>query len=259
MIPKTIHYCWFGQAPLPDEYIAYINSWKKMCPECEIIEWNESNFDINQNMYCREAYKQKKWAFVSDYARLKIIYDHGGIYLDTDVEVIKSLDALIKDGNGFIGFQNEEEVNTGLGFAAPKGNACVKKMLEMYSRRHFVSKSGEFDLTPCPVSNTVALKELGLKTGKACYVKQRLNGITVYPPEFFNPISPETMKMTKTSRTYTIHHYSGSWTTSKKRKLKFIFGKYFGSLLEKRAIIISRIEIKKFEQRISRRSRGNKK
>ena len=94
MIPKMIHYCWFGGNPLPDEVKKYMETWKKYCPDYEIKEWNERNFDVNQNQYCSEAYEAKKWAFVSDYARLKILYEHGGIYMDTDVEVCKPLDHL---------------------------------------------------------------------------------------------------------------------------------------------------------------------
>ena len=134
MIEKKIHYCWFGGNPLPELALKCIESWKKCCPDYEIIEWNGSNFDVTQNQYCREAYEAKKWAFVSDYARLKIIYDHGGIYLDTDVELLKPLTPFIQDGYGFIGFQNEEQVNTGLGFAAPQANCCVKQMLDAYTK-----------------------------------------------------------------------------------------------------------------------------
>lgn len=92
MIPKVIHYCWFGCKPLPEDVKRYIKTWKKYCPDYEIKEWNESNFDVKQNQYCREAYEAKKWAFVSDYVRLKVLYDYGGVYMDTDVEVCKPLD-----------------------------------------------------------------------------------------------------------------------------------------------------------------------
>ena len=106
MIPKIIHYCWFGGNPLPEQYKKYMESWKEYCPDYEIVEWNENNFDVTKNQYCYEAYRASKWAFVSDYARLKIIYENGGIYLDTDVELIKDVTPLVADGVGFIGFQN---------------------------------------------------------------------------------------------------------------------------------------------------------
>lgn len=111
MIPKIIHYCWFGGKPLPDEVKYYISTWQKYCPDYEIKEWNESNFDVNQNQYCREAYETKKWAFVSDYARLKILYEYGGIYMDTDVEVCKPLDHLASYGF-WSGFESESQIQT---------------------------------------------------------------------------------------------------------------------------------------------------
>ena len=116
MIPKVIHYCWFGRNELPEKHKEYIATWKKYCPDYEIVEWNEDNFDVSCNQYCAEAYSAKKWAFVSDYARLKIIYDNGGIYFDTDVEVIKNMSPLVFNDIGFLGFQNSMEITTGLGF-----------------------------------------------------------------------------------------------------------------------------------------------
>ena len=113
MIPKKIHYCWFGKNPLPEQTKQYIETWKKYCHDYEIIEWNEDNFDINQNQYCKEAYEAKKWAFVSDYVRLKVLYDNGGIYMDTDIEVIKPLDDLLQY-NWFAGFEAEDRIQTGV-------------------------------------------------------------------------------------------------------------------------------------------------
>lgn len=211
MIPRIIHYCWFGCNPLPNEYIQYMDTWRKYCPDYEIRRWDESNFDINQNQYCREAYQNKKWAFVSDYARLKIIYENGGIYLDTDVEVLRDLTVLISSGVGFIGFQNSEEINTGLGFAAEKHNPCVKTMLDIYEKRKFII-GGKLNLNPCPAANTVGLIKCGLKTGrKNTKQVQYLDGINVYPIEYFNPCNTDDRKVTITENTFTYHHYSGSW------------------------------------------------
>lgn len=106
-IPKKIHYCWFGRNPLTESAKKCIESWKKYCPEYEIIEWNENNFDLTENRYAREAYEQKKWAFVSDYARLKIVYEQGGIYMDVDVELIKPLDELT-ELDGYMGFEKRD-------------------------------------------------------------------------------------------------------------------------------------------------------
>ena len=149
MIPKVIHYCWFGKKELPTQYKEYMKSWKKYCPDFHIVQWNEDNFDINSNQYCRQAYDSKQWAFVSDFARLKIIYENGGIYLDTDVELVKTIDDLLTN-KAFIGFQNAYEVNTGLGFGAEQHNEAVKEMLSLYEHRKFISINGEYNKIPCP-------------------------------------------------------------------------------------------------------------
>ena len=131
-IPKVIHYCWFGKGEMPKLAKKCIKSWKKYCPDYEIICHNEDNFDCFQNRYMSEAYQAKKWAFVSDYARLKIIYDNGGIYLDTDVEIIKPIDDLLRN-KGFMGFDEKGIVATGLGFGAEKGNEIIGEFLKDYN------------------------------------------------------------------------------------------------------------------------------
>lgn len=132
MIPKKIHYCWFGMGEKPELAKKCIQSWKKYCPDYEIIEWNEDNFDIDQYPYLRWCYDNKKWAFLSDFARLLVVYQNGGIYFDTDVELIKTPDELL-GCNAFFGFENDKNIATGLGFRAsapnpnpvlPKGRPC---------------------------------------------------------------------------------------------------------------------------------------
>ena len=140
-IPKVIHYCWFGGNEMPAAYKKYMESWKRYCPDYEIKLWNEQNFDFSDNLYARQAYEQKKWAFVSDYARLKIIYEFGGIYLDTDVEIIRPLDDLL-ELKGFLGFQDNKEIATGLGFGAEKGNPVIKAMLADYADAAFILPDG---------------------------------------------------------------------------------------------------------------------
>ena len=152
-IPKIIHYCWFGRGKLPKLAEKCIESWKKYCPQYKIVCWNEDNFDINQNKYAKEAYEAGKWAFVSDYVRLKVLYDEGGIYLDTDVELIKPLDKLIEDG-GFMGFDDNGVISTGLGFACEKGNKLIEALLADYDGISFICNDGAYDLTPCPDRNT---------------------------------------------------------------------------------------------------------
>ena len=215
MIPKKIHYCWFGENPLPNYAKKCIESWGRHCPDYEIIQWKETNFDVTQNQYCLEAYRAKKWAFVSDYARLKIIYENGGVYLDTDVELLKDITPLISDGVGFIGFQNLIEVNTGLGFAAEPHNEAVKAMLNVYEKYH------SFNAIPCPVANTLALIECGLKVNQPWCI-QTLDGIKVYPVEYFNPFSFDTQKLKITANTYTIHHYASTWVDNNQKLRKTI-------------------------------------
>ena len=145
-IPKVIHYCWFGKNLLPEAALKCIESWKRFFPDYEIIEWNEDNFDINACDYTKEAYQAKKWAFVSDYARYKIIYENGGVYFDTDVEVIKSFDDILVKG-AFMGIEADYKstVNTGLGIAAEKEHPLYREMLDYYEKEHFINEDGNLN------------------------------------------------------------------------------------------------------------------
>ena len=149
MIPKKIHYCWFGRGELSAKAQKCIKSWKKYCPDYEIIEWNEGNFDVNQNAYTKKVYNEMKFAFLSDYARLKIVYEQGGIYLDLDVEIIKPFDDLL-DNKAFFGFENNDYVASGLGFGGEKGSTAVKSMLDEYDQL----LDGTKDVIGCPALNT---------------------------------------------------------------------------------------------------------
>lgn len=220
MIPKVIHYCWFGNNPLPDIAIRCIESWKRLCPHYEIRLWSEDNFDLNSCPYILEAYEERRWAFVSDYARLKIIYESGGIYLDTDVEVLHSFDNLLshpcflgteigKNGGGL--------VNTGLGFGAEKKNRIVKAMLEQYEGIHFRGANGVCDATPCPERNTAPLVELGFKYSRNTVWKT--DDVVVYPPEYFSPMNYLTGEARITENSYSIHHYSALWISDKDRDM----------------------------------------
>jgi Glycosyltransferase sugar-binding region containing DXD motif len=207
VIPKIIHYCWFGDNPLSESALKCIESWKKFCPDYKIIQWNEKNYDVTKNKYMYEAYQNKKYGFVPDYARLDIIYTHGGIYLDTDVEVLKSFDDLIKL-NGFCGVeQNSKYVALGLGFGGTKGNKTIKCMLDAYNGMSFI-KNGEPDLTPAPKINTRALHSIGYKFKESIFSCGELK---VFPSEYFCPQDFETGTLTITPNTYTIHHYDSSW------------------------------------------------
>ena len=208
-IPKVIHYFWFGHNKKPKLIKKCIKSWKKMCPDYKIIEWNEENFDVNMIPYTQEAYAHKKWSFVSDYARLWVIYNYGGFYLDTDVELIKSLDPL-RNEKVFFSSEDNNYVNTGLGFGAVKGCAVVGKLADDYKHRHFINKDGELSLTPCPIIQTDYFKK-NLPSFSISDKVASFDGITFYPRDFFCPIDPSTNMINVTENTIGIHHFAASW------------------------------------------------
>ena len=262
-IPKVIHYCWFGGNPFPPLALKCIESWKKYCPDYVIKEWNENNFDINFNAYTEEAYDAQKWAFVSDVARLYSVYTDGGVYLDTDVEIIKPIDEIL--GNSmFVGFETDKEIliNTGLGFGAEKNFHIVKKMLDIYDNISFIKPDGTFDLTPCPMYNTEIIKNEGFIINNT---KQTINNVTVYPTEYFCPKAIRTNKLKISKNTYTIHHYASSWWSDeihqgyrRKQRYEKIFGQKIGSYMysadyiyQKRGIrgVLTKIKEKMIGQR----------
>ena len=209
MIPKKIHYCWFGRGEKSKLAKKCIASWKKYMPDYEIIEWNEDNFDVNMNEYTKMCYEQKKYAFLTDYLRLLIIKQYGGIYFDTDVEAVKSFDDLLKH-KAFLGFETDEYVNTGEGFGAEPGNKIVEQMIKEYEQL----LDGKHGTVGCPILNTRALVKYGLKCNGTM---QKLSEAVVYPDVFFNPRSSVTGKLSKTDNTYSIHWYSASWMPWYKR------------------------------------------
>lgn len=215
MIPKVIHYCWFGRNPLPDYAKKYIASWRKYLPGYEIKEWNEDNFDVNIIPYTREAYKAKKYAFVSDYARFWILYHYGGVYFDTDVEVIKNMDDIILNGP-FMGIENlatedkYETVGAGLGLGAEKGMEFYKRVLDNYAGYHFIMPDGSLNLRTVVQYVTVELARCGLKRSNAL---QQCAGIYIYPKDYFNPKGGDVMRITQNTRT--IHQYSSSWVSGR--------------------------------------------
>lgn len=209
MIEKKIHYCWFGRGKLPKKAKRCIASWKKYCSDYEIIEWNEDNFDINMNPYTKMCYEQKKYAFLTDYVRLVVIEKHGGIYFDTDVEVIRSFDDLL-DCNAFFGFENNEYIATGLGFGSEASNYVVRQMILEYEQL----LDGKHDFIPCPKLNTDALLKLGLRQNGE---KQNIFGVNIYPIDYFNPLNNNTGVLNITENTYSIHRYSMSWLTPTRR------------------------------------------
>ncbi len=220
MIPRVIHYCWFGRNPKPKSVERCIDSWKRKCPDYQIVEWNEDNFDIDDSCnFVRQAYHNKKWAFVSDYARLQVVYDQGGVYLDTDVELLKSLDDLISSGLGFMGFEKPDAVASGLGFAAEKGDYIIKEMLDYYSALSFDAENPA--QVKCPIINTLVLKRHGLELNNQL---QLVGNLQILPDDYLCPENMYSGKKHYTENTVSVHHYDASWMS-------------FGSALRQRAII----------------------
>lgn len=222
MIPRVINYCWFGDKPLPPDAKKCIKTWKKNCPGFEIIEWNENNFDVNCHPFVKAAYAAKAWAFVTDYARLKIIYENGGIYLDTDVRVIKNFSSLLNYPAFFGAEQLEYFVATGLGFGAEKGNSMVEALLRSYDDISFDATN--LRNISCPRLNTVTFIKYDYKQIDEC---QNLESAVIFPPRFFDPVAPGSDKNLICKDTYSIHMYNASWTTDKnnwKRKMRKIIG-----------------------------------
>lgn len=232
MIPKIIHYCWFGKNPLPKLAEKCIASWKKYCPDYQIIEWNEDNFNVNIITYTKEAYQIQKYAFVSDFARFYILYNYGGIYMDTDVEVLKPLDSFLKN-TMFAGFEKDQDIAPGLIFASIKGTEIAKRILDSYQNRIFIKPDGTFNLETVVKYTTDVLLQFGfIPNGKL----QTIGDLTLYPQRYFCPLDHQTGKLNITPDTYTIHHYAASWhSTSDKLKkhLKRIFGTKFLIILSK--------------------------
>ena len=213
MIPKVIHYCWFGGNPIPERDRSYIEGWKKKCPDYEIVEWNEGNYDVSKNKYMEQAYEEKKWGFVSDYARLYALYNYGGIYLDTDVEVVKSFDSVLNN-IAFIGVESKYSLCTAT-LGAEKNSTFIKDIIESYNGEHFIV-NGKVNKKP----NSQRVYELLTNKYGYEYVEdtiQNLDKCRVYPSEYFSPINCYTYKEKITDNTISIHRYAGTWKDKKEK------------------------------------------
>ncbi len=222
-IPKIIHYCWFGGKPLTPLAEKCIASWQRVMPGYEIKRWDESNYDFQKNEFMANAYQQKKWGFVTDYARLDIIYNYGGIYFDTDVEVLKPFDEFLKYP-AFCGFESEHFIAWGLGFGAKKGSRIIKELMRTYENMDFkisdnilkqaslytkmkANKWQKEGQVPCPILQTQILIKYGLKQNNT---HQSLDGMKVFPSSYFAPKNNANLPV-KTANAYSVHWYAASW------------------------------------------------
>lgn len=230
MIQKKIHYCWFGRNPKSGLIRQCMESWKKYCPDYEIVEWNEDTFDVSIVRFTAEAYEKKKWAFVSDYVRLYALYHVGGIYLDTDNELLKPMDRFLKN-HVFTGFESKDSPITAV-IGAEKGNKIIKKLLDAYDDRSFLSRdSGGKSLAL--QTNTIEISEYFRKLGiKSNGKLQHAHGLTVYPAIVFCPNNLSRVWNKPSSRSYAIHHFDQSWKeeTITNRDLKHRLRRYLVGL-----------------------------
>lgn len=243
-IPKKIHYCWFGGKQIPLHLRRYMDTWKEKCPEYEIIRWDESNYDVTQNRYMREAYACGKWGFVPDYARLDIIYREGGIYLDTDIELFSSLDRLLCD-DMFCCAVNSISIAFGLGFGAVKGHPLIKRLRDYYDGWSFYNDDGSMNLMPCYVYQNPVLKEYGFQIKNEF---QRIGGAVLYPSEVAAPTGTRGLQDNFTNNTIMDHHSELSWVSEEERKNMRDFNQYIGDrkLLPGGGIYLLKLTISQF-------------
>lgn len=231
MIPKIIHYCWFGNKPIPEKELKCIESWNIFFPNFKIIKWNEETFDLNSSAFCKQAYDMKQYAFVSDYVRTKVLYEYGGLYFDTDYEVIKPIDAFINGNNNVLGWENR--LNIGTAFMAFEAKHIVmKRFLEYYDSHSFVDKKGRMDNT----ANVSILTDILIADGAKCdRTLQKIKDLIIYPREYFYPKRLGENQFRLSDDSYGIHHYSMSWLTDrqKRRGNNVIWVKVMRPLLKK--------------------------
>ncbi|MBT2642202.1 glycosyl transferase [Bacillus sp. ISL-41] len=227
MIRKVIHYCWFGKGEHSELITRCISSWKKFCPDYEIIEWNETNFDINSTIWTKEAYEKKKYAFVSDYVRLYALYNYGGVYLDTDVELFKNIDVFLGH-KAFSGFENDKYVNTGIMGSVTK-HPVIKTFLQYYDNRHFINENGGINDDPNVRFITRILKSYGLLNNDSL---QNVNGMHIYPKTYFCPIDANGNR-DFSNLTHCVHHFNSSWRPEEERLQVALMHKWYYPIYKK--------------------------
>lgn len=229
-IPKIVHYCWFGNGEKPDNIKAYIETWKAKMPEYTFMEWNEQNFDVENSIpYVRQAYEAKKYAFVSDYARIQALYQHGGIYFDTDIEVKKPFEEFLEDKSMVLGFESERSLLTAF-IAVEKGHPYMKEFLESYKERNFLKEDGSYDMLVINEGFSALMERKGVDLDRNEY--QELPGdIVIYPEEYFCGFDVNNWHESITDKTCTVHYMNSSWVSGKqgmKRKIIYTLQKILG-------------------------------
>lgn len=266
-IPKVLHYCWFGGSPLGEKELSCIESWKKYLPEYKIVQWNEENFDVRGCPYASEAYDAGQWAFVSDYARFAILYQCGGLYFDTDVELIRPIDDIV-DAGPFMGMESDYSatnegkrltVNPGLGLGALPHMKLYKRILESYDSSHFLMSDGHANQTTVVERITTILYSLGLEQRSGV---QFVDGVTIYPSEYFCPMDYDTGVTNLTKQTRSIHHFDGSWFSEgqqlERRLNRFLvnhgFEKRFAKALSAAVEILIYQDFGRIQRKITKKS-----
>lgn len=248
-IPKIIHYCWFGRNPLPPMAEMCIASWRKYLPDYEIKEWNEDNFDVHITPYVEEAYHLKKYAFVSDFARFYVLYHHGGVYFDVDVELLKPIDDILAKGP-YMGLENlgpdfiykgcTALPAAGLGMAVYPKMDILEEMMQHYYKHHFISLRGK------PKYKTIALIVTDILLAKGATIDPHnislCAGFYIYPNEYFNPKSMYTGKTTITDNTRSIHHFAGTWVDQKRKRGLKKHWERFNNLLLRLKLSIGKLQ-----------------
>ena len=208
MIPKIIHYCWLSNDPIPKDLQKYMKTWKKKLPDYEFMLWNFNRFDINSSIWVKQAFEAKKYAFACDYIRLYAVYHYGGIYMDMDVEVVKSFNDILRK-DYLLGYETEEALEAGIFGASPKAE-WVKDALDYYQDREFINPDSSINNKPLP---QILYSILNKK-----YIQTQI--LQPFPNEYLTANSYSTRKVTKTSKTYTIHHFAGSWFSFKDKLIE---------------------------------------
>lgn len=216
-IPKIVHYCWFGEKEKPKDIRNYMETWKEKMSQYQFIEWNENNFDIDTApIYVKEAYAAKKYAFVSDYVRIKVLYDDGGVYFDTDIEVLKNFDQILEGRQLVLGFESDRMLETAF-IACCKQHPMLGEFLESYDKRRFILRDGTYDMSVINEHFSKLAEKWGVDLDKEEYQALNGNQIVVYPREYFAAFDIKNCHIKPTSNSYTVHHMNASWGTLKKK------------------------------------------